>query len=114
MEKWSETTKKQLVFLLFFFSILRPIGHPQMDIKRYTKAQKWKGCTAQCLSLKTNNKHKPITKSLGLFLKEKWSETTRKHVFMIFLSFWGHLGTPKWTQKHTQRLESREDVWANV
>jgi hypothetical protein len=27
-------------------------GHPPMDPKRYSKARKWAGCTAQYLSLK--------------------------------------------------------------
>jgi hypothetical protein len=27
--------------------------------------------------------HKPITKSLGSFLKEKWSETTKKQFFLL-------------------------------
>jgi hypothetical protein len=30
---------------------------------------------------------------------------------MVFL---GHLGTPKWTQKVTQRSTSGQDVWPNV
>ena len=31
-----------------------------------------------------------------------------------FFSVLGHLGTPKWTQKGTQRPASERDVWPNV
>ena len=55
---------------------------------------------------------KPLTKSLGPFFEEKWSKTTRKHVFYaVFLPFWDHLGTPRWTQKGRQRLASGRDIW---
>ena len=39
---------------------------------------------------------KPLTKSSGLFLKEKVSKTTKK---LFFYAVLGHLGTPKWTKK---------------
>jgi hypothetical protein len=39
--------------------------------------------------------NKPLTILLSSFLLEKLSKTTRKQVFMLFFSFWGHLGTPK-------------------
>jgi hypothetical protein len=42
--------KKQKI--VYFHGVLRAFRHPQMDPKRYTKAQKWTGCMAQCLSLK--------------------------------------------------------------
>jgi hypothetical protein len=32
-------------------------------------------------------KNKPLTKLLGPFFKEKWSETTRKQVFILCLRF---------------------------
>jgi hypothetical protein len=48
--KWSQKNRKQ--FFMRFFYILGPFGHPQMDPKRYLKAQKWAGGMAQCLSLK--------------------------------------------------------------
>jgi hypothetical protein len=43
--KWSRTIRKQ-VFKLFWV-ILRPFGQPKIDLKRYTKAQKWAGLMAQ-------------------------------------------------------------------
>jgi hypothetical protein len=62
---------------------------------------------------KLNNK--PLIKLSGPFLKEKLSETTRKQVFMLFfLSFWGHLGTFKWTQKGIQSSASAQGIWSNV
>jgi hypothetical protein len=48
--------------------------------------------------------NKPSTKSLGSFLEEKQSKTTRKQVFytVFFFPFCGHLGTHKCTQTCTQ------------
>jgi hypothetical protein len=41
----------------------------------------------------------------------KLFETTRKQVFFcrFFFAFGGHLGTPKWTQKGTQRSASGQN-----
>jgi hypothetical protein len=51
----------------------------------------------------------------GSYFKEKWSETTRKQVFMLgIFPCGGPLGTPKWIQKGTQRPACGQDVWANV
>jgi hypothetical protein len=50
-------------------------------------------------------KNKPLTKSLDPFFWEKWSTTTAKEVFYpVLLPFWGHLGTPKWTQKGPKKV----------
>jgi hypothetical protein len=38
--------------IVYFYGLLREFGHPQMDPKMYSKAGKWKGYMAQCLSLK--------------------------------------------------------------
>jgi hypothetical protein len=78
-----------------------------MDPKKYTKARKWVGCTAQCLSLKKkapNQSNRPI-------LVGEMVQNNQKIVFYAIL---GHLGTPKWTQKGTQRSASGQDVWPNV
>jgi hypothetical protein len=40
---------------------------------------------------------------------QKLQKTVKK-----FLCCFGHLGTPKWTQKGTQRPTSGRDVWPNV
>jgi hypothetical protein len=32
----------------------------------------------------------------------------------LLLSFWGHLGTPKWTQKYSYKLVSGQDVCSDV
>jgi hypothetical protein len=43
-------------YVVFFFLILGPFGHPQMDSKRYPMACKWARAMAQCLSLKISPK----------------------------------------------------------
>ena len=60
-EKWSETIRKQ-VFMLFFFFISGPLGHPQMNPKRYSKVCKWAryGPMSQL-------ENKPLSKLLGPF-----------------------------------------------
>jgi hypothetical protein len=58
--------------------------------------------------------NKPLKKLSGPFLLEKLSKTTRKQVFMLFFSFWGHLGTSKRTQKGTQMGAIGQEVWPNV
>jgi hypothetical protein len=45
-------------------------------------------------------KNMPLTKSFGPFFKEKWSETTRKQVFMLFFFFiLGPFGHPQMKKK---------------
>jgi hypothetical protein len=41
-KKWSKTTS------------FGAFGHPQMDVKMYTKVPNWARCISQCLSLKIN------------------------------------------------------------
>jgi hypothetical protein len=48
-------------------------------------------------------KNKPLTKLLGMFSSEKLSQKKQKTCFCCFFPFWGYLGTPKWTEKGTQR-----------
>jgi hypothetical protein len=97
---------------VYFFAVFFHFGAnwaAQNEPKKVPKGQKVSRMYCPMPKLK----HKPLTKSLGPFLKEKLYETTRKQVFMLFFIF-GPLGTPKWTQKHNQRLTSRQNVWPNV
>jgi hypothetical protein len=43
-----------------------------------------------------------LTKSIGLFLKEKWSKTARKWVFMLFWGIWAPPIRPKKVHKGSQ------------
>jgi hypothetical protein len=47
-------------------------------------------------------KNKPVIKSVGPLLKEKWSKTTRKQFLMVFFTILGPLGHPKMDLKNTQ------------
>jgi hypothetical protein len=38
--------------------------------------------------------NKPLTKLLGPFFKEKWSETSRKQVYMLFFFHFGAIWAP--------------------
>jgi hypothetical protein len=40
----------------------------------------------------SKHKNKPLTKSLGPFLQEKWSKTTRKQVFYAVFGHFGAIG----------------------
>jgi hypothetical protein len=56
-----------------------------------------------------------MEKRLAIFLESGViCVKTRKHFFMLFMPFLGQLGTPKWTQKGTQRPISGRNVWPNV
>jgi hypothetical protein len=48
---------------------------------------------------KTKLENKPLTKLFGSFLSEKLSETTRKQVFMLFISLLGPFGHPQMDPK---------------
>jgi hypothetical protein len=41
-------------------------------------------------------------------------EMVQNNQKLVFYAVLGHLGTPKWTQKGTQRLASEQDVWPKV
>jgi hypothetical protein len=45
----------------------------------------------------------------------KMVQNNQKTVFLsCFGSFWGHLATPKWTQKGCQWPASGQNVWPDV
>jgi hypothetical protein len=48
----NDPKQPEIGFYAFFFFILRPFGHPQMDPKRYSEVRKWARHMAQRLSLK--------------------------------------------------------------
>jgi hypothetical protein len=101
-----DITRKQ------FFIYFGAIWAPSYGIEKVLKGLQVGGMHGPMYKL--NNK--PLTKLSGQFFWEKLSETTRKQVFMlVFLSsFWGHLGTLKWTQKGIQRFASGWHIWPNV
>jgi hypothetical protein len=74
---------------MLLLAILGAMWHPQMDPK------KWSGFMPQCLKLENN----PLIKSLGQFFQEKWSKTTRKQIFMLFLAILGLFGHPQMDSK---------------
>jgi hypothetical protein len=54
--------------------------------------------------------NKPLTKLLGPFFKDKWSEKNRKKVFKLgFFGKGGPFGHPKSTKKGPQRFVSGWD-----
>jgi hypothetical protein len=54
---------------------------------------------------------KPLTESIGPFLKGKWSATTKKQFFYPVLE---QLDTRKWTQQGAHRPASGRDVFTSV
>jgi hypothetical protein len=56
-------------------------------------------------------KHKPLTTSLGPFLKEKWYKTTRKQVFMLFFIL-GPFGHPKMDPKIYSKTDKQAGCMA--
>jgi hypothetical protein len=84
---------------VLFLAIL---GHVQMDSKKIYKDPQ----VGRMYGPLSELKNKPHTKSLGPFLLGETIQNNRKTGFLYrFLPFWGHLGTLKWTQKGTQRLQ---------
>jgi hypothetical protein len=75
---------KQSFHAVFFH--VGAIWAPQNGLKKVLKGPHLGGTYGPMCKLK----NKPLTKLLGLFFKEKWSETTRKQVFM--LGFFLHCG----------------------
>jgi hypothetical protein len=73
-----------------------------MDPKRYSKAYKWAGCIDQCLSMKKKLLHE----TFGPSLKRNGPKEPENSFFLYcFSSFWGHLGTPKQSQKVDKGLQ---------
>jgi hypothetical protein len=70
---------------MLFFS-LGLFGHPHMDQKKVPKGLQ----VGETFGLMFNLKNKPLIKLLGLFFLEKWSETTRNQVFILFFVY--HFG----------------------
>jgi hypothetical protein len=54
---------------------------------------------------------RPLTKLLDPFFRRNGPKQPENS---LFCAVFGHLGTPKWTQKGTQRPASGLDVWPNV
>jgi hypothetical protein len=53
-------------------------------------------------------KNKPLTKLLGLFFLEKWSETTRKQFFILFVStILGPFGHPQMDPNRYPKVHKR-------
>jgi hypothetical protein len=60
-------------------------------------------------------KNKCLIKSLGPFLYEKRSKTTRKQVFYtVFLHFLWSFGHPQMDPKMYSKIASGQDVWPNI
>jgi hypothetical protein len=83
---------------IFFYALFWPFGIPKGP----------RVGTIYGLISKLKIKH--LTKSLASSYEEKWSKTTRKQDFMLFLDILGHLGNLKWIMKDTQKPASRQDV----
>jgi hypothetical protein len=54
---------------------------------------------------------RPLTKLLDHFFRRNGPKQPENS---LFYAVFGHLGTPKWTQKSTQRPASGRDVWPIV
>jgi hypothetical protein len=60
-------------------------------------------------------KNKPLTKLFGPFFKEKWSETIRKQVFMLFFFLhFGAVGAPSNEPKKVLKGLQVGKIWPNV
>ena len=78
-------------FILFWGS-----WAPQKDPKTCTRTGKWAEYMSQSLKLE----YRPLTKSIGPFLQEKWSKSTRNYFFfMLFWGFWAPPNGPKKVHK---------------
>jgi hypothetical protein len=77
-----------------------------MDPKNDAKACMWAKSMAHHLSFKKspNQINRPIIVK----------EMVQNNLNIVFYAVLGHLGTPKCTQKGTQRPQSSLDVWSNV
>jgi hypothetical protein len=78
------------------------LGQAQMDPKKIYKDPQ----VVRMYRPLSELKNKPLTNSLGPFVLGETIQNNQKTGFLYcFWPFWGYLGTPKWTQKGTQRLE---------
>jgi hypothetical protein len=88
-----------------FVPFLTILGRAQMDPKTIYKDPQ----VGRIYGPLSELKNKPLTKLLGPFLLEETIQNNQKTSFVYcFWPFWGYLGTPKWTQKGTQRLQVAE------
>jgi hypothetical protein len=68
-----------------FLATFGHFGAPQNGPKNILKVPQLGGISR----LVSDLKNKPLTKSLGPFFWEKWSETTRKQLFQQFMVIFG-------------------------
>jgi hypothetical protein len=101
---------QKLFFMLFLYHV-EAIWAPPNGPKKVSKDPHVGGMYGPMCKVK----NKPLTKSLRPLFMDKWFETTRKQVFMLFfISFWGHFGTPNGPKMVSKGLLVEKDVWLNI